>query len=49
MESREVIFLIGFLMLGIAPLFAGSLVFGATELIMILGMIISTLTAFAKS
>lgn len=49
MDSREITFLIGFLILGIAPVFAKFLVFGATESIMLLGMIISTSAAFSKS
>jgi hypothetical protein len=49
MDSREVTFLIGFLMLGIAPVFAGDLISGVTELIMLLGMIISTSAAFSKT
>ena len=48
MNSREIIFLIGFAILGITPLFAQQLVAGATELIMLAGMIISTSTAFIK-
>jgi len=49
MDSREVMFLIGFLMLGIAPVFAGYFAFGVTELTMLLGMVISTAAAFSKS
>jgi len=49
MNSREVIFLIGFLILGITPVFAQCLVTGATELLMLLGIIISTSTAFFNS
>lgn len=49
MNSREIIFLIGFLILGIIPVFAQYLVAGATELLMLAGIIISTSAAFAKS
>ncbi len=49
MNSREIIFLIGFLILGITPVFAQQLPGGAAELIMLAGMLISTSTAFAKS
>jgi len=49
MDSREITFLIGFLILGITPIFAGSLAFGVTELIMLLGILISTSAAFSKS
>lgn len=49
MNSREIIFLIGFLILGITPVFAQHLVSGATELLILAGIVISTLTAFAKS
>lgn len=49
MNSREIIFLIGFLILGITPVFAQHLVAGATELLMLAGIVISTATAFAKS
>jgi len=49
MDSREITFLIGFLILGIAPVFAKHLVAGATEAIMLLGMIIATSAAFSKS
>ena len=49
MNSREIIFLIGFLLLGIIPVFAKHLVAGATEIIMLLGIIISMSTAFSKS
>ena len=49
MNSREIIFLIGFAILGIAPLFAQNLVAGATELLMLIGMIISTSAAFINS
>jgi len=49
MDTREVTFLIGFLILGITPIFAGSLAFGVTELIMLLGIIIATSAAFFKS
>jgi hypothetical protein len=49
MSSREITFLIGFLILGIAPVFAGNLTASATEIIMIVGMLISTAAAFFKS
>ena len=49
MNSREIIFLIGFAILGITPLFAQNLVAGATELLMLIGMIISTSAAFINS
>jgi len=49
MDSREILFLIGFLILGIAPIFAKHLVTGAMELIMMLGMILSISAAFSKS
>jgi len=49
MDSREKIFLIGFVLLGVAPVFAKHLVPGVTELIMLLGIIISTSTAFFQS
>ena len=49
MNSREIIFLIGFAILGITPLFAQQLVSGATELLMLAGMIISMSTAFINS
>ncbi|MDO9558983.1 MAG: hypothetical protein Q7I89_04765 [Syntrophales bacterium] len=49
MDSREITFLIGFLILGIAPVFAKHVAFGVTELIMLLGIIISTSAAFSKS
>jgi len=49
MNSREIIFLIGFAILGITPLFAQNLVAGATELLMLAGMIISMSTAFINS
>ena len=49
MNSREITFLIGFLILGITPVFAQQLIPGATELLMLLGIIISTSTAFSKS
>ncbi|HOU78197.1 MAG TPA: hypothetical protein PK175_09870 [Syntrophales bacterium] len=49
MDSRELTFLIGFLILGIVPVFAKHLAAGAAELIMLLGMIISMSAAFSKS
>ncbi|MFH1080078.1 MAG: hypothetical protein V1766_07425 [Pseudomonadota bacterium] len=49
MDSREVTFLIGFVLLGAAPVFAKHLAFGLTELIMTIGMIIAVSTAFSKS
>ncbi|MCK9197679.1 MAG: hypothetical protein M0P16_11940 [Syntrophales bacterium] len=49
MDSREITFLIGFLTLGVAPIFASQLSEGMTEMIMLLGMIIATSTAFCKS
>ena len=49
MNSREITFLIGFLILGITPVFAQSLLAGVTELLMLLGIVISTLAAFSKS
>ncbi len=49
MNSREIIFLIGFAILGITPLFAQHLASGATELLILAGIVISTATAFAKS
>lgn len=49
MSSREITFLIGFLIIGIAPVFAEHLVASATEIIMIVGMVISTSAAFSKS
>ena len=49
MNSREIIFFIGFAILGITPLFAQHLVAGATELLMLAGMVISMSTAFIKS
>ncbi len=49
MNSREIIFLIGFAILGITPLFAQHLVAGATELLMLAGIAISTATAFINS
>jgi hypothetical protein len=49
MDSREITFLIGFLILGIAPVFAKHLALGVTELLMLLGIVISLSTAFSKS
>jgi len=49
MDSREITFLIGFLMLGVAPIFAKHLSAGTTEMIMLLGIIIATSTAFCKT
>ena len=49
MNSREIIFLIGFTILGITPLFAQHLVAGATESLILAGIVISTATAFVKS
>lgn len=49
MDGREITFLLGFLILGITPVFAGQLVAGATELIMLLGIVIASSAAFFKS
>lgn len=49
MDSREITFLLGFILLGVAPVFAKHLVAGAAEMIMLLGMVISTAAAFFKS
>jgi hypothetical protein len=49
MDSRERTFLIGFVLLGVAPVFAKHLGPGVTEMIMLIGIIISTSTAFLKS
>lgn len=49
MSAREITFLIGFIILGVTPVYAGSLAFGVTEIIMLLGMVISTSAAFFNS
>ena len=49
METRELVFLIGFITLGVVPVFAKHLAAGNTEIIMLLGMIVAASTAFFKS
>ena len=49
MDSREKTFLLGFLILGIVPVFAKHLAVGLTEALMLLGIIIATSAAFSKS
>jgi hypothetical protein len=49
MSAREITFLIGFVILGVAPIYAGSFAFGVTEIIMLLGIVISTSAAFFSS
>jgi hypothetical protein len=49
MDSRERTFLIGFILLGVAPVFAKHLGPGITEMIMLFGIIISMSTAFFES